>query len=643
MNASAPAVLIVDDSLTVRMDLAEAFEDGGFEVVACGTLADARVALDGRVVAAAVLDVNLPDGDGVEFLGELRARPDYGIRPTIMLSSEAEVKDRLRALRTGADEYVGKPYDSGYVVARTRELLSAGAHAPPQEFTVLLVDDSLTLRMELADALRDAGYTVITAENGEEGLRQAAVQRPDALVVDRDMPGIDGPTVIRRIRLDAALRDLPCLLLTAATERGVETAALEAGADAFVRKDEDRDVMLAKLAAMLRSGAPVGGAPARGPHSPKRVLVVDDSATFLDEVGRCLLAEGYEVAQARSGEEALELLAGEPFDCILLDLRLPGMSGRETCRQIKTTPRLKDVPLIIVTSVDDPDATLAGLADGADDYIRKSDQLDVLTARVRAQIRRKQLQDENRRIRDELLRGELEARQAKALAELVDEVEWKNRELEAFNYSVSHDLRGPLQIILAFGADIIDEYGDGLDPYVRRGVERIHAAAGRMNDMIGALLRLSHAGRAPIAHERVDLAAMAREIVADLRTRDPDRCVEVVIADDLIASADPGMIRVVLENLIGNAWKYSSRTESPRIEMRAGPGCFQVCDNGAGFSMEHADTIFDAYGRLHTDSEFPGTGIGLATVHRIIDRHGGRIWAEGEVGVGATFSFTTTS
>jgi two-component system NtrC family sensor kinase len=642
VNVSQPAVLIVDDSLTVRMDLAEAFTDGGFEVVACAGVAEARAALDKRAVAAAVLDVRLPDGDGVELLQELRARPDYADRPVLMLSSEAEVTDRVRALRIGADEYVGKPYDSGYVVARTRELLSVGDHDPPRATTVLLVDDSLTLRMELADAMRAAGYTVITAENGEEGLRQAADRRPDALVVDRDLPGIDGPTVIRRIRLDAALRDLPCLLLTAATEHGVEAQALEAGADAFVRKDEERDVMLAKLAAMLRSATPVGSDRARSPHGPKRVLVVDDSPTYLDHVGECLRAEGYEVVHAHTGEEALDLLATQPVDCILLDLRLPGISGRETCRQIKQTQGLRDVPLIIVTTVDDPDTMLGGLADGADDYIRKSDQLDVLTARVRAQIRRKHSQDENRRIRDELLRGELEAAQARALGELVDELEWKNRELEAFNYSVSHDLRNPLHIILAFGADILDEYGAGLDPQVRRHVERIHGAAQRMNDMVGALLRLSHAGRAPVSHERVDLAAMAHEIVADLRAHDPGRTVDVTIDADLVAHADPGLIRVVLENLIGNAWKYSSRTDAPRIEVRAGADCFLVRDNGAGFSMEHADTIFDPYGRLHTDSEFPGTGIGLATVHRIIDRHGGRIWAEGAVGQGATFRFTTT-
>jgi signal transduction histidine kinase len=135
---------------------------------------------------------------------------------------------------------------------------------------------------------------------------------------------------------------------------------------------------------------------------------------------------------------------------------------------------------------------------------------------------------------------------------------------------------------------------------------------------------------------------MAHEIVADLRAHDPGRTVDVTIDADLVAHADPGLIRVVLENLIGNAWKYSSRTDAPRIEVRAGADCFLVRDNGAGFSMEHADTIFDPYGRLHTDSEFPGTGIGLATVHRIIDRHGGRIWAEGAVGQGATFRFTTT-
>ena len=177
-----------------------------------------------------------------------------------MLSSEADVKDRIRGLTTGANDYVGKPYDAAFVVARGRELLRLRAQentgpAAAEKATILVIDDSVTFREELRRALEQSGYRVITATSGEKGLRLAASRRPAALIVDGVMPGMDGATVIRRLRLDAALRGLPCLLLTASDEQGAELRALEAGADAFVRKEEDMDVILARFAAMLRTAS----------------------------------------------------------------------------------------------------------------------------------------------------------------------------------------------------------------------------------------------------------------------------------------------------------------------------------------------------------------------------------------------------
>jgi DNA-binding response OmpR family regulator len=644
------SVLIVDDSLTVRMDLYEAFEAGGFHALACGTVTEARVSLAAEQVDAIVLDVILPDADGVDFLQELRASPRFERTPVLMLSTEAEVRDRVRALRRGADEYIGKPYDSSYVVARARKLV--GSPQPPAN-RILVIDDSVTFRSELRRALEREGYEVSTASTGEEGLRAAGDQRPAAIVVDGMLPGADGATVIRRVRLDAALRDVPCLLLTASDDQSVELQALEAGADAFVRKSTDTTLVLAKLAAILRQTA-TAAAPDHpaSVHSPKRVLAVDDSPTYLDQVAATLRDEGYDVALARSGEESLELLATQSVDCILLDLSMPGLGGRETCRRIKAAPTIRDIPLLMVTSVDDAGAMLAGLSDGADDYIHKADGLDVLKARVRAQIRRKQFQDENRRVRDQLLRRELvasEARAAQRLAEtraaLVEELEWKNRELEAFGYSVSHDLRNPVQIVHGLSQLLLEEYADVLGGAGCEQLRRINAAAARMADLIDAMMRLSQVSRSEIVRETVDLTGMARGIVDELRRRDPDRVVEVVIQDGLTAQADRDLICVLLENTLGNAWKYTQRTPAARIEVgsyRDDKGIvYFVRDNGAGFSMDQAGSLFRPYERLHSANEFPGTGIGLATAHRVVDRHGGRIWAEGAVGAGSTFHFTT--
>jgi len=407
-------VLIVDDSLTVRMDLNEVFAAAGFRPVPCATAAEAREALARMRVGVVVLDVLLPDADGIEFLKEFRASPEGASAIVLLLSTEAEVKDRIRGLQTGADEYVGKPYDATYVVAKARELLrERRAGGMRDEAKILVIDASATFREELRGALETEGYAVITAVSGEEGLRVAADERPSAIIVDGTLPGIDGATVIRRLRLDAALRGVPCVLLTAAENKGAELFALDAGADAFVRKDEEISVILARLAAVLRqTGKPLTGEP-RSLLGPKRILAVDDSLTYLHELEAALQGEGYDVVLAHSGEEALDLLAVQLVDCILLDLLMPGLSGQETCRRIKSAAVVRDIPLIMLTALEDREAMIAGLGAGADDYISKSGEFDVLKARVRAQIRRKQFEDENRRIRDELMRKELEAAEAK--------------------------------------------------------------------------------------------------------------------------------------------------------------------------------------------------------------------------------------
>jgi two-component system, NtrC family, sensor kinase len=644
-------VLIVDDSLTVRMDLAEAFEAAGFRTILCATAAAARAALASGPVELAVLDVLLPDGDGIALLEELRASPAAGKVVVLMLSSEAEVKDRLRGLRTGADEYVGKPYDRSYVVARAGEILQQRpAAAVPGRTLVLVIDDSATVRDELGRALELAGYAVLTAATGEEGLHLAAGSRPAAVVVDGLLPGIDGATVVRRIRLDAALRHTPCLLLTASSDRGAELQALDAGADAFVRKGEDLGLILARLGAVLRTAtASVGSEKTASLLAPKRILAVDDSETFLQELGLALRGEGYDTVLVHSGEAALEMLAVQPVDCILLDLLMPGLGGKETCQRIKSAPVVRDIPLIILTAVNEREAMIEGLSTGADDYISKSSDFEVLKARVRAQIRRRQFEDENRRIREELLCKELEATEARAARELaetraalVGELERKNKELEAFSYSVSHDLRAPLRSIDGFSQALLEDYLERLDDRGKDYLRRVRTAAQRMSELIDDLLQLSRLGRAELKRERIDLADIARLVAADLRKNDPQRQANVVVEEGLWAEADSRLIRVALENLLGNAWKFTAQVEAPKIELGATPGgdAFFVRDNGAGFDMAYVGKLFGPFQRLHAEAEFPGTGIGLAIVQRIINRHGGRAWAEGEAGRGATFYFT---
>jgi DNA-binding response OmpR family regulator len=653
MTATA---LIVDDSLTVRMDLGEAFDAAGFDTRLCATVAEARAALARESFVVLVLDVLLPDGDGVDLLAEVRRNPATNHIPIVLLSTEAEVRDRIRGLTTGADEYVGKPYDSAYLIARAKELVRRGGPAQPAPSKlVLVIDDSATFREEIRDALVGAGYEVATATSGEEGMRMAADRRPSAILVDGVLPGIDGATVIRRIRLDAALRAVPCVLLTASEGQGAELRALDAGADAFVRKEEELEVILAKLAAVLRrASAATSSEETTSLLGPKKILAVDDSDTHLQALAEALRDEGYDLVLARSGEEALELLAVQPVDCILLDLMMPGLSGQETCRRIKAAPGIRDVPLVMLTALEDRDAMIQGLSVGADDYITKSSDFEILKARVRAQIRRKQFEDEVHRAREELLRKELETAEARAArdlaqtrAALVEELESKNRELEAFSYSVSHDLRAPLRSIDGFSQALLEDYGDKLDSQGKRHLQRVRAATHRMGELIDDLLELSRVGRAELARARVDLSELARRIVIDLGNKEPDRVVEADVQAGMFVNADSRLIRVALDNLLGNAWKFTAKTAPAKIEVGVseaddGPIYF-VRDNGAGFNMQYAAKLFSPFQRLHSEAEFSGTGIGLATVHRIVDRHGGRVWAEGAVGRGATVSFTIPS
>jgi light-regulated signal transduction histidine kinase (bacteriophytochrome) len=361
--------------------------------------------------------------------------------------------------------------------------------------------------------------------------------------------------------------------------------------------------------------------------------------------------EGCEVIAARSGVEALDLLSVQLVDCILLGMQNPAGNVFETCKRIKSSAEWRGIPLILHAPAEMQQAMVHGINAGADDYIVKSSDLAVLRARVRAQLRRKQFEDENRGIRERFLQKELEvvaANSARQLAEtraaFVEELERKNGELEAFSYSVSHDLRAPLRSIDGFSQLLLEDCAATLSDKGQDYLKRVRASAQRMGNLIDDLLQLSRVGRAAIHRDRIDLSAIANAVIEELRTKDPDRKVAVRVQERLLAEADPGLTRIVFDNLLGNAWKFTSKAGTARIDVEAkweaGAATYCVRDNGAGFSMEYAESLFRPFQRLHSEADFPGTGIGLATVHRIIDRHGGRIWAESGIDRGTAFFFT---
>ncbi len=260
---------------------------------------------------------------------------------------------------------------------------------------------------------------------------------------------------------------------------------------------------------------------------------------------------------------------------------------------------------------------------------------DVVMANVRDVTERERLLHALREWADTL-----ESRVAERTAAL----QAANRELEAFSYSVSHDLRAPLRSIDGFSKVLLERYGALLDARGRDYLRRVRAAAQRMGQLIDDLLGLSRIGRREMRREVVDLSALAAEILAELREREPARSVETVIAPDVTAEGDPELLSIVVTNLLDNAWKFTREREIARIEfgvtVRDHQRAYFIRDNGAGFDMAYVDKLFSPFQRLHTEAEFPGTGIGLAIVQRIIHRHGGAVWAESAVGEGATFTFT---
>jgi PAS domain S-box-containing protein len=263
---------------------------------------------------------------------------------------------------------------------------------------------------------------------------------------------------------------------------------------------------------------------------------------------------------------------------------------------------------------------------------------EFLCAFVRDITERKQAEDKIRRLNEELEQRVLDR---------TNQLKIANRELEAFSYSVSHDLRAPLRAADGFSQILLEDYTDRLDAQGKDYLNRIRGAVKRMSQLIDDLLKLSRITRGAFNQRDVDLSALANAIAADLQAAEPDRLAEFVIAQDLSVQADEDLMRIALENLLGNSWKFTRKVPKARIEVgqtrQEGQVVYFVRDNGAGFDQACADRLFVPFQRLHSTDEFQGTGIGLSIVQRIIQRHEGHIWAQGSVGKGATFYFTLSN
>ncbi len=366
----------------------------------------------------------------------------------------------------------------------------------------------------------------------------------------------------------------------------------------------------------------------------------------VDRAGTILLSEGNALAQLglkageRVGQSVFEVYKNDPKAVALIRR---GLAGEEFRDEVQVGGRYWSNHYVPRR---DKKGNVLGLI-GVSADITELKQAEDEIRRLNAELEQKVIE---RTTELNVKTGELLDNQ-KALLNLVEDLngvtsqlEATNKELEAFSYSVSHDLRAPLRAIEGFSQALLEDYKDKLDEQGRDNLNRVCGATQKMSQLIDAMLSLSRLTRGVMKREAVDLSALARTIADELQKTQPDRKVEFVIAEGVTANGDATMLRIVLENFLGNAWKFTGKHPSARIEFGVkqvdGKTAYFVRDDGAGFDIAYADKLFIAFQRLHTEAEFPGIGIGLATVQRIIHRHGGRVWAEGEVEKGATFYFT---
>ena len=374
-----------------------------------------------------------------------------------------------------------------------------------------------------------------------------------------------------------------------------------------------------------------------------------------------------------NAEEAYIAVIYEKPELIISDIVMPGMDGYEFCQKIKSNPESAKIPVILLTSLQDPHDIIKGLQAGADNFITKPYNNKYLYSRIQYLLinrdirfagsaemviemvfrgQKYQINSDKKQILDLLLsvyeaaiqrNDELTAMKAQ-LETTNEHLKQANQDLDAFSRTVSHDLKTPLNGILGFSDLLLNDSEYIVDDETKKILRVINESANSMSELIVDLLKFSRSGQLEIEQEPVNLSEIASEVMANILSRDISRKVKVTIEQNLHAKADPKMIRLVLDNLLGNAFKYSGLNEDAEIifgrKNSYGHDSFFVQDDGIGFDMSQTDKLFQPFQRLNFQPEFKGTGVGLSTVKRIIEKHGGQIWAESEVGKGAIFYFT---
>lgn len=533
---------------------------------------------------------------------------------------------------------------------------------------VMLIEDSPTQAERLRAQLAAAQLDVAHVSSAEAAFEQLGSVRPDIIVVDYHLPGRNGDEFCREIKSNVNTRAIPVLMLTVDDSDAAQMRGLGSGADDYVAKSADPDILRARIAALLReSQEPSSIVTSQKRFSPPRVLAIDDSPSYLYYISRELKRENYAVDTASDPREGLDKLSRSTYDCVLVDFEMPGLNGPEVCRHIRemgdqTNPQ---VVLIILSSHEDKEHMKQGFDAGADDYISKSTDSAVTRARIGALLRRKFLVEQNRHILHALQERELHAVRAQAAREaaeiratLADQLalanqelaranarlDVANRELEQFAYSAAHDLQEPLRMIGAYSQLLQQQYAGKLDAQADQFITYCVEGARRMHRLIADLLEYARASsmEAELPRVSVDMNAILGTVLTNLQGVRQDIECEIVVDNLPTLLVEETQIQQVLQNLVGNAIKYRRPDVSLRIhisvEQREGEWLFSFADNGIGIEPQNLEIVFGLFNRQHKASA--GTGLGLAIARRIVERHSGKIWAESKLGEGSVFRFT---
>lgn len=403
------------------------------------------------------------------------------------------------------------------------------------------------------------------------------------------------------------------------------------------------------------------------------LMVVEDSRLQATMLKALLKEHHFKVKVFSNGKDALQEAMENPPVLIISDVLMPEMDGYELCERIKSSNALKDIPVILLTTLQDPMDIIKGLQAGADNFITKPYESKYLLSRINYLLANRELRgagssdmvleimfngskhainSERKQILDLLLSVyETAIHQNKELIDTQSQLQranehliMANRDLESFSYTISHDLRTPLNHISVSAQLLQKDYNTFLDAQGQDYLETILSTIRAMTEMINDLLQFARSGSITIQRKNIDLSDLAKKVMEWIYQDDKERSISVEIQDGLVVNGDQSLLMVVLKNLLGNAWKFTGKTKNPDIRMgsfkKDGEIIYFVKDNGTGFDMRLAGNLFTPFVRLHTQEEFPGTGVGLATVRRILERHGGRIWTESRINEGAAFYFT---